>query len=220
LARERLQAKSSSDWTLDIFGLCIQGLLIPAGQLVFIPLLLRSAWPQGLGSWNLPGWSAFLLAFIGTDLLYHFNHRILHRFVWPVHRVHHGVRDFDVFGTSRNPLWASFLLVYLWVDGAFLALLNNPAPYAAGMLATQALDLWRHSDLDHPFQEWFLGWIFITPRQHAWHHSAQGCDQNFGANLNVWDRLTGTFHRPLQFPLELGLSQSLSPARQLGWPFP
>jgi sterol desaturase/sphingolipid hydroxylase (fatty acid hydroxylase superfamily) len=134
--------------------------------------------------------------------------------------VHHGLTHFDLLGTGRHPLWASLLLVYLWVDGAMLWLMADPGPFAWGMVLTQALDLWRHSDLDHPGLELLVGWLLITPRQHAHHHSPGGGATNFGANLNLWDRLLGSFHRPGAFPGRLGPPLAMGTLRQLGWPFP
>ena len=74
--------------------------------------------------------------------------RLLHsRWLWPAHRVHHTMTEMDVLGTSRNSVWSSALIVYLWVNGAVLYLLNDPTWFAAGAAVTAALDLWRHSPL-------------------------------------------------------------------------
>ena len=35
--------------------------------------------------------------------------------------------DMDLLGTSRNTLWASFLMIYLWVHALFIYSLQDPS---------------------------------------------------------------------------------------------
>ena len=127
----------------------------------------------------------------------------------------------DVLGTSRNTLWSSGLIVYLWVHGLFIYLLDNPAAYLLGVSLTAALDLWRHSRLGPSVNsgryKWLSPWL-VLPQDHALHHSpAHGC--NFGANLKIWDRLHGTARQAEHFPIRLGIITTLSFWQKLLYPF-
>ena len=117
--------------------------------------------------------------------MYYWNHRILHtRKMWPIHVVHHTAQQMDVITTSRNSVWSSLFIIYLWGNGVVVYLLDDPMPYLAAVTITAVLDLWRHSPI-HPtgFLEHFLGMFLILPKDHAWHHSRDQHNINFGANF-------------------------------------
>lgn len=209
--REALRARTAGEWGMDLAGLLVQGTLVP---------LMGTALAWGLWSRLLPGGGlpvgvvgGFLVNVVLVDYLYYWNHRLLHRW-WPIHAVHHTAPTMDVLVTSRNTLWASLAIVYVWVNGLFLHLVDDPRGYAAGVTLTAALDLWRHS----PWQVAVPG--LIQPRDHAWHHATERHDVNFGANWTWWDRLHGTFHRPGPAPERLGVPVALPLWRQLLWPLP
>jgi sterol desaturase/sphingolipid hydroxylase (fatty acid hydroxylase superfamily) len=165
----------------------------------------------------------FLLSFFIIDYFYYWNHRLLHsRQLWPVHQVHHSVREMDVVATSRNTAWSSLLILYVWVNGVALFLLAAPAGYAAGAALTAALDLWRHSEVAPRaggVVDRLLGRVLMLPRQHAWHHATEEVAANYGANLCWWDRLHGTFVDRGAAPEKLGVTVALPLWRQLWWPF-
>jgi sterol desaturase/sphingolipid hydroxylase (fatty acid hydroxylase superfamily) len=183
---------------------------------------LRWIAPGAEGVLEVTGWFGFLLAFVAVDYLYYWNHRALHgRTLWPIHRVHHTVSAMDVLGTARNTLWTSLAIVYLWAHGTLVFLLDGggAAGYLAGVTATVALDMWRHSALG-PRPGSALGLVLITPADHAWHHAAGARAGNFGANLSLWDRLHGTHLTIDRLPERIGAAaESLPVWRQLVWPF-
>ncbi|NEZ55312.1 sterol desaturase family protein [Adonisia turfae] len=217
-----LTQKTLHDWMLDSAGLWVQGLLIPLVQLTCLQTLYQQLlphWQQGLALHPL---IAFVLSFVAVDYLYYWNHRFLHSpWGWFAHQVHHTVSTMDVLGTSRNTLWSSFLIIYLWVHGLFIYLLNDPTAYVLGVSLTAALDLWRHSQFSPQPGSWLYhclsGWL-ILPQDHGWHHqsAAQAC--NYGANFKLWDRLHGTWQQSDQWPLALGQTLHLSLWRQLLYP--
>ncbi len=190
----RLRQKSRESWILDISGLWVQGLIIPWLQIVVVMRLYGWLMPSAQVSLSLHPGLAFLLSFVAVDYLYYWNHRLLHlRSLWFIHRLHHTLTDMDVLGTSRNTLWSSFFIVYLWVHALFIFLLADPTWYVVGVGLSNALDLWRHSEVHLPdwLGRWLSPWL-ILPMDHAAHHHRQFCGTNFGANLKVWDRLHGT----------------------------
>jgi sterol desaturase/sphingolipid hydroxylase (fatty acid hydroxylase superfamily) len=218
------QQKPTTAWAIDLAGLLMQGVIIPLLQVTIIYQLYRYILPLDRASWQLHPLAALSLSFVGVDYLYYWNHRLLHtRWLWSSHLVHHTVTDMDVLGTSRNTLWTSFLIVYLWVHGLFIYLLADPTWYILGASLTSALDLWRHSHY-HPaprIDRFLQSWL-ILPRDHAWHHAEtsvirQHC--NFGANFKFWDKIHGTYYESTVPPDRLGTPTDLSLSQQLIDPY-
>ncbi|WP_414622658.1 sterol desaturase family protein [Calothrix sp. CCY 0018] len=217
------QKKSREDWLLDGIGLFFQGIIIPFLQINVIFQLYQLLLPDTRASLNLYPIAAFSLSFIFVDYLYYWNHRLFHtRKLWFMHQVHHTVTEMDVLGTSRNTLWTSFFIVYLWIHSLFLYLLQEPYWYILGISLSSALDLWRHSNFTPKVNSWlyycFSPWL-ILPQDHAWHHSSN-CDRgNYGANLKLWDKIHGTYYQSDNLPDSLGINNYLSFTKKLLFPF-
>jgi len=192
------------EWALDFAGLSIHGTLVPLFETLVIFVALSRFLPQWKGVLALPGVVSFFLGFVVVDYLYYWNHRLLHsRRVWRLHSVHHSGETFDVFTTSRNSAFTTFFILYVWVNGIALYLLADPAPYAWSVAISNCLDLIRHARLGYwpsvfPFN------LLISPAEHGWHHSRDKYGVNFGANLNLWDRLHGTYHPSTVLPEKFG----------------
>lgn len=223
------QAKPLEDWILDGAGLCVQGMVIPLLQVTVVY--------QGC-AWLLPGWedqlrvgaiAPFFMSVVGIDYLYYWNHRWLHhRRCWFIHQVHHTVTQMDVLGTSRNTLWSSFFIVYLWGHALMIYMLDDPRAYLLGVSLSSALDLWRHSSIYPPPHHWLyrmLNAVLIMPLDHAQHHSRHIHNCNFGANLKLWDKLHGTYRPNFDTKIgstaeELGIDLKVPILRKLIAPFP
>jgi sterol desaturase/sphingolipid hydroxylase (fatty acid hydroxylase superfamily) len=222
-SRSSANRRNLADWALDGTGLVIQGVVVPALQSVLIFGLLLGIAPKARGILSLSAVPGFMLNFVMVDYLYYWNHRWLHfRSLWPAHAVHHTPDQMDVFITSRNTLWTPLLIVYLWVNGLFIFLLRDPGAFILGASLTASLDLWRHSSFSPRPGSAFhraLGLVLITPHEHAWHHSRDRADCNFGANLSLWDRLHGTYHSPTVCAEAFGVPSTLSLKRKLFFPF-
>jgi sterol desaturase/sphingolipid hydroxylase (fatty acid hydroxylase superfamily) len=219
--RSLFQRKDPADWWLDGLGLLLQGVGIPVLQATIGYQLYRYLLPNWQASLVLSPGLAFLLSFVAIDYLYYWNHRGLHGSrLWRWHQVHHTVTKLDVLGTSRNAVWTSFAIVYLWLHALFAYLLQDPTAYLLGASLTAALDLWRHSRFQ-PSGWWHKAlspWL-ILPQDHAWHHASDVPNCNYGANLKLWDRLHGTEYRSDRPPASLGIATSLT-LRQKLFPLP
>ena len=216
-ARARLRRRPAGDLLLDGSGLLVQGILVPILAASVLGAALGHLLPGWRGRLALPGGLAFLVSFVAVDYAYYWNHRLLHEarlFRW--HAVHHTAEALDVLPTSRNALLAHGLVLYVWVQALGIYLLAEPAGFLLGAAATAALDLWRHSGLrPGGWAGRLLAAVLITPVDHAWHHSRGRPDVNFGANLALWDRLHGTYHRAEAPPAELGLAMPPGLLRRL-----
>ena len=224
--RRRYLAKSADAWWLDGTGLLIQGAVVPVLEITLLLAGLRTLVPGLQASLHLPGddfSSGFALNVLLVDYLYYWNHRLLHTpRLWPLHLVHHTLRDMDVVGTSRNTAWTSFLILYVWLNSIMLFVLAEPAGYAAGAALTASLDLWRHSELGPAPGSRLarsLGRVLVLPCHHAWHHARELARGNYGANFSLWDRLHGTWIERDHAPARLGVPTALPLWRQLWWPF-
>ncbi|MEC9466850.1 MAG: sterol desaturase family protein [Myxococcota bacterium] len=217
-----MMARRMDDWVLDGVSLAIQGTVIPVLQVLVVIATLDSLAPEMAGSLTLHPLLAFTLCFVGIDYLYYWNHRLLHTdHLWPLHMVHHSAPQMDVFTTSRNTVWTSLFIIYLWGNGAMLYFLADSTPYVMAATLTAILDLWRHSPLQpRGLAETILGSFLILPQSHAWHHSRDVYDVNYGANLNLWDKLHGTWYTADAMPADIGVETDLSLSKRLFWPFP
>jgi len=218
-----IRSKAWEDWVLDATGLLFQGLIIPILQITVVYQLYGFLLPGFHGCLNLPTIVAFILSFVFVDYLYYWNHRFLHsRWLWHLHKVHHTMTDRDVLGTSRNTLWTSFFIVYLWIHPLFIYLLVEPNWYIVGASLTSALDLWRHSEIEPTpgnFLHRLLSPWLILPCNHAWHHSNNSTIGNFGANLKLWGKIHGTDYTVNNLPKLLGIESKLSFYQKLMFPF-
>ena len=215
--------KKREDWLLDGIGLFSQGIAIPFFQIAVVFKLYQLLLPVARASLNLYPVAAFLLSFVFVDYLYYWNHRLFHtRSLWFIHQVHHTVTEMDVLGTSRNTLWTSFFIVYLWIHSIFIYLLQEPNWYILGISLSSVLDLWRHSSFTPTSNSWLyrcLSLWLILPQDHAWHHSKSCIKGNYGANLKLWDKIHGTYYESENAPECLGINSSLSFTKKLFLPF-
>jgi sterol desaturase/sphingolipid hydroxylase (fatty acid hydroxylase superfamily) len=221
--RRVVLARNSKDWMIDAAGLLVQGIAVPFLQITLIYWLFSLLLPQAKGSIEVSPVLSFLLNFIFVDYLYYWNHRLLHgKTLWSAHAVHHTAEHLDLFITSRNTLWTSLLIVYLWMNGLFIFLLKDPQAFILSASITASLDLWRHTSFfftPNSLAHCTLATLLITPNEHAWHHSSKQSGKNFGANLSLWDRLHGTYYSPAKLPQALGIPLNLNVTRKLLFPF-
>ena len=219
--RHWLSTRSGPEWFVDAASLLVQGLGIPVLQTWLVVNGLGPMLPGLAGCWTLPPWAVFLVAFVGVDYAYYWNHRLLHApGLWPIHRLHHTSRELDVWATSRNTLWTSLCIVYLWLFGVLVFLTGHESAVLWAAAVSSVLDLWRHGGHQPPapLSRW-LGTLLVLPADHAWHHAREEVHVNFGANLNVWDRIHGTFHRSPAPPSSLGAELPGPLLRHLIWPY-
>ena len=196
--------RTKAEWAVDLIGLTMHGTIVPLFQTLVVYGVLAYVAPKWHGVVTMPWLAAFALNFVVIDYLYYWNHRWLHSArIWRFHSLHHSGRGFDVAATSRNSAVTTFLILYIWVNGIALFLLADPTPFALAMLASNCLDLLRHSGIGRWWDR-FPGNLLISPRDHAWHHSRDLHGVNYGANLSIWDRIHGTYQASDALPEHLG----------------
>lgn len=159
-------------------------------------------------------WAA-LVAVLGWDFVYYWNHRLSHesRWLWAVHVVHHSSERYNLSTALRQPVAEG---VTLTVPYGLLALLGvRPALIEQARGINLIYQFWIHTEAIRR-----LGWVekvFNTPSHHRVHHGSNSAylDRNHGSILILWDRLFGTFEEEVE-PVVYGLTKNLdsfSPAR-------
>jgi sterol desaturase/sphingolipid hydroxylase (fatty acid hydroxylase superfamily) len=85
------------------------------------------------------------------------------------------------------------------------------------------INFWGHSPFDFNKDSKvgiIVSSIFITPKDHHWHHSTENSRCNFATVFTFWDRVHGTLHRTGDFPKEYGFPTKDSTLKQLLYPGP
>lgn len=192
--------KHSRRWLLNLaVGSCN---LILARSFAFVGSVSAATWAhlQGIGFLNLiesPVWLAWLLTIIFMDGAVYWQHRLLHRYdcLWRLHRFHHADDIIDVTtGVRFNPAEIGISLLY---KAIMIIVLGAPPEAALAFeLLLASASYWEHANLALPSNfELQMRKIFVTPKMHLVHHSANSEDinRNFGFFLSVWDRVWGSY---------------------------
>jgi sterol desaturase/sphingolipid hydroxylase (fatty acid hydroxylase superfamily) len=160
---------------------------------------------------------AWGVAMVGWDLIYYWNHRMMHevRALWAIHVVHHSSERYNLSTALRQPVADAF---GVFLPYGALCLLGVRPELVAGARAWNLLyQYWVHTEVVGqlgPAEQ-----VLNTPSLHRVHHGANRryLDRNHAGILIVWDRLFGTHERedPRE-PVIYGLTTNLAtynPAR-------
>jgi len=149
-----------------------------------------------------------LLSLICADFMVYWTHRALHsKLLWHTHAFHHSSKHvWWLSGLRTTPVHA----VLTALPDTLAVLLLPPASEAwliALVLFQFGNQHWIHSNIRLPYER-VLEKLFITPRVHFVHHSAdvRFTNTNYAFLFTLWDRAFGTFTDP----------ERVSPAEQLG----
>jgi sterol desaturase/sphingolipid hydroxylase (fatty acid hydroxylase superfamily) len=137
--------------------------------------------------------AAWVVAFLGVDLIYYLWHRASHRvnFLWAAHIVHHQSEDYNLAVALRQAVLTPLTHMPF---SLVLAVLGVPPVVAAGSTAFNTLyQFWIHTETVGRLGP--LEAVLNTPSHHRVHHGRNPAylDHNYAGVLIVWDRLFGTF---------------------------
>ena len=175
----------------------------------------RRMWERGQRHDRGSGPLAWLAAVAGWDLIYYWNHRMMHevRGMWAIHVVHHSSERYNLSTALRQPV-ADVLGV--WVPYGWLARVGiRPHLIAQARGMNLLYQYWIHTDAIRRLGA--AEEVLNTPSHHRVHHgrNPRYIDRNHGSILIVWDRLFGTFQREEE-PVVYGLTKNIdtyNPAR-------
>lgn len=160
------------------------------------------------------GPGALVAALVGWDLVYYWNHRLMHehRFLWAIHVVHHSSERYNLSTALRQPVADAF---GVFVPYGALALLGfRPSLLARARELDLLYQYWIHTDTIRSLGP--LETVLNTPSHHRVHHGSNRryLDRNHGGILIVWDRLFRTYQRERE-PVVYGLTTNIRTFRPL-----
>ncbi len=175
---------------------------------------------EGMALWAEPAatiraWPFALQAAVALgvgDLLGYWSHRLRHRFVWRLHRIHHGAEALTALSAARmHPLdelldgvLIGLVLLLLGFDWRALAVVGP---------ATLLYTLITHANVDWDWGP--LRWLVVSPRFHRVHHLRihDARSVNFGGVLAIWDVAFGTAElaAPLPADAQFGVDGGTAP---------
>ncbi len=221
--RGRVFSRKRSDWIVDLVSLGVHFLAIPTLQTLTVFAFLATTVPQLKGTLSI-GWGAALIAYLVIDYGWYWNHRAFHgeSKLWNLHQIHHSPRSLDIFASARNSVWSPLFMVYFWLIPVVIFLASDPYPFLSFSAFGLLVNFWGHSSFTlaaNPRLNRVAAALLVQPEDHFWHHSAENPRCNYGTVLNIWDRLHGTWYRPMKAPKQLGFTLEMSLARKLFFPF-
>jgi sterol desaturase/sphingolipid hydroxylase (fatty acid hydroxylase superfamily) len=165
-------------------------------------------WEKGQRHDRGEGVAAWIAAIAGWDLIYYWNHRLMHevRGMWAIHVVHHSSERYNLSTALRQPV-ADVLGV--WVPYGLLARVGiRPKLISQARGINLLYQYWIHTDAIRSIGKGEE--VLNTPSHHRVHHGSNGpyIDRNHGSILIVWDRLFGTFQREEE-PVVYGLTKNI-----------
>jgi sterol desaturase/sphingolipid hydroxylase (fatty acid hydroxylase superfamily) len=190
-------------WMLALAGVQLarwfQAALPAGGGIPWESLRLLSDWP-----WLLQ----FAVCFVVKDFIEWNVHRLMHvvPWLWRFHRLHHSIEQLDWLAAFRGH-WAELVILNL-VAYLPMVVLGVADSVVFAIVAVQTL-LHELTHANLPWGWGRLGYVFNSPRLHAWHHDVAlhgRHGQNFSISLSLWDWLFGTAYLPQQpeTPARLG----------------
>ncbi|WP_020558546.1 sterol desaturase family protein [Thiofilum flexile] len=136
----------------------------------------------------------FTLAFVVTDFMYYWYHRLSHEspLLWSMHHTHHSSLAMN-FTTAVRLNWVGKFISPLFFLP--LIIIGFPVEYVFGSLVLGLLyQLFLHTEF-LPRMGWFEGKLLNTPSAHRVHHGVNPLyiDKNYAAVFIVWDRMFGSY---------------------------
>jgi sterol desaturase/sphingolipid hydroxylase (fatty acid hydroxylase superfamily) len=156
-------------------------------------------------------WQSLPLVVVGfagvflADFIGYWRHRLEHMpLLWPSHAVHHSDDAMTWLAIFRfhpfNRLSTSI------IDIGFLLILGLPE-YAilAAMTVRHYYGAFIHADLPWTFGR--LGYVFVSPAMHRWHHAKDkvAYNTNYATVFSIFDLAFGTFRVPGACDAPLGV---------------
>ena len=213
--RHRNQVILREEWGLDLWYFCFNHLAISA-------ILIYTNYQVSHFEWAVspsfqetiratPVWLQLVFIVLAADFMLYWEHRMYHevKWLWPIHAVHHSVKNLDWLAGSRGHFIQVFseralVMIPLYLLGVETLALNIYVTFAA----LQAILI--HCNLKFSFG--WLRFIFVTPQFHHWHHSSEkpAIDTNYSVHTVVFDWLFGTYHMPdAHWPAHYGTTKPL-----------
>jgi sterol desaturase/sphingolipid hydroxylase (fatty acid hydroxylase superfamily) len=161
---------------------------------------------------SFPFWAQVLAAILAGDIIGYWRHRLLHmKYGWPFHAVHHSSDELDWLSNDRVDVGENLVTAVLAAAGLFCLGFSTEVAIIQ-IYARRTYGIFLHCNITWSYG--WLDWIFVSPRCHRWHHSAdpRAIDKNFATFFSFLDLLFGTYFMPRgELPQQLGLIREKMP---------
>ena len=154
---------------------------------------------------------AWTTAMVGWDLVYYWNHRLMHevRAMWAIHVPHHSSEHYNLSTALRQPVAGAF---GVWVPYGLMARIGvRPNLIETSRALNLIYQYWIHTDTVRSIGS--AEQVLNTPSHHRVHHGSNRryLDRNHAGILIVWDKLFGSFQReePVVDPVVYGLTRNV-----------
>ena len=205
LERKRRARRYREPWLRHTArNLVVGGVAAATVSILETPFTMPAAFVAASRGWGLtpmiggPAWIRSLVALVLLDYTLYLWHIATHHvpFLWRFHLVHHVDLDLDA-STGLRFHAGELALSVPWRLAQVVTIGVPPVTLAMWQGLTLASVLFHHSNTAlPPAVERAIGWVLVTPRMHAIHHSTREAqrNRNFSSGLALWDRL----HRTLR----------------------
>jgi sterol desaturase/sphingolipid hydroxylase (fatty acid hydroxylase superfamily) len=154
---------------------------------------------------------ALCASLVFSDFLSYWSHRFQHRFIWPIHALHHSPTQLNAASGYAHFGEAVFKYLLVALPMTFIQF-QFPATPLIVVAMLSLLERYIHMPVDAEPRS--LRRVLVTPRFHRIHHSLERrhLDHNFGILFSFWDRLFGTAYEPGDEWPAVGVANSPPPA--------
>lgn len=149
-----------------------------------------------------------ILAILTMDFSTYWRHRFTHRYMWPVHAVHHSAEEL-IWTTAKrlHPLEVAVASICDLTLLYFIGFSGSGAALAILIMIFYNYFTHANLDLEYPAP---VRYIFASPNFHRWHHAVEkkAWDKNFCSIISFYDLIFGTYYHPQgELPKAYGLSK-------------
>ncbi|MEM6993404.1 MAG: sterol desaturase family protein [Myxococcota bacterium] len=201
---------SRDDVKPDLWHAVVSNLAAPPiYQAAWVALIAPLTAFVGFNVWptSLPLLAQLVLALVIGELGQYWAHRLSHErdALWRLHSTHHSPHRLYWLNAARDhPFGVALLFSAELIP--LLALGVTEEVLVLFALFTAVHGLFQHANVNVRLGP--LNWVFSMAELHRWHHSKHldEANNNYGANLIVWDIVFGTrFLPPRRPPSDVGI---------------
>ncbi len=136
-----------------------------------------------------------LIAVFVIDFIGYWRHRLMHtRWLWPIHSIHHCSKRMDWLANERFHVLNYLIITTITI--VITQIFFGPVVVLISAFLRRFYNFLIHSNVRMDYG--ILGYVFVSPRFHHWHHSADATiiNSNYCTFFSCIDWVFGTFHLP------------------------
>jgi len=134
----------------------------------------------------------FIFVAFTNEFLFYWTHRMMHRWFWFAHKLHHSATSFNGITVFRtHPFEVALSSPILSLPAILVGV--SPKIMAVWTIVRLCHDLLIHTEIKF-IPLWISEWIIVDGKQHSQHHSNNPSDYNCKfATVPIFDRIFGTW---------------------------